>query len=278
MRPELRPIPVISLLRLGKRIYPRLVLSFGFVYFGLNGLICTLVSTPLYALLPRRLGAWLGRNMIGWQFRSYLAMLKATGIIRLDLGALDSLQGERGLLLAPNHPSLLDAVLIISRLPAMTCIMKAKIWDNPFLGAGARLAGYIRNDSPGKMVRVATAELRAGHQLLVFPESTRSRDGCLNPFKGGFALIARNAGAQVQTVFIETNSGFLGKGWPLLKMPDLPLYYGVRLGRRFRVEGDIKTFVSDLEAYYREELERPPTLGIASSVEQPDPAVPGHAR
>lgn len=267
-----------SLLSLGKRIYQRTALTFGFVYFGINGLLYTLVSTPLYPLLPRKLGAWLGRNTIGWQFRSYLAMLKATGIIRLDLDALDSLQGERGLLLAPNHPSLLDAVLILSRLPAMTCIMKAKIWDNLFLGAGARLAGYIRNDSPGKMVRVAIAELQAGHQLLVFPEGTRSRNGRLNPFKGGFALIARNAGAQVQTVFIETNSAFLGKGWPLLNMPDLPLYYSVRLGRRFRVDGDIKTFLAELESYYREELERPSTLGIPSGDEQPDPAVSGHAR
>ena len=85
-------------------------------------------------------------------------MLKATGIIRLDLDELDALRGERSLLVAPNHPSLLDAVLIISRLPSMTCIMKAKIWDSPLLGAGALLAAYIRNDSAGKMVRFATAD------------------------------------------------------------------------------------------------------------------------
>ena len=103
------------LLNLGRRIYQRAALTFGFVYFGVNCILYTLVSTPLHPLLPRRLGAWLGRNTIGWQFRSYLSMLKATGILRLDLGALDALRGERGLLVAPNHPSLLDAVLIISR-------------------------------------------------------------------------------------------------------------------------------------------------------------------
>lgn len=267
-----------SLLNLGRQIYQRAALTFGFVYFGANCILYTLVSTPLHPLLPRRLGAWLGRNMIGWQFRSYLGMLEATGIVRLDLRALDILSGERGLLVAPNHPSLLDAVLIISRLPGMTCIMKAKIWDNPFLGAGARLAGYIRNDSPGKMVRLATAELQAGQQLLVFPEGTRTRNGRLNEFKGGFALIARKAGAPVQTVFIETNSAFLGKGWPLLKMPNLPLYYRARLGRRFHVTGDVKVFLAELEAYYRKELERSTKMQLAPATEPADPATPGRAR
>lgn len=242
------------LVNLGRELYQHVVLIFGFVYFGVGGIIYTLVSTPLYPLLPRKAGAWLGRNSIGWLFRSYLAMLKATGILRLDLCALDALRDERGLLVAPNHPSLLDAVLVISRLPSMTCIMKAQIWDSPFLGGGARLAGYIRNDSPGDMVRLATEELRAGHQLLVFPEGTRTRSKPVNGFKGGFALIAKRSGVPIQTVFIETNSPFLSKGWPLLKKPAMPLVYRARLGRRFHVEGDVKDFVVELENYYRREL------------------------
>ena len=112
--------------------------------------------------------------------------------------------------------------------------MKAKIWDNPVLGGGARLAGYIRNDSPRGMVRQAASELRAGHCLLVFPEGTRTRSRPVNRFKGGFALIAKRAGAPVQTVFIETDSPFLGKGWPAFKRPRFPVVYRVRLGERFR--------------------------------------------
>lgn len=247
-----------GLLRLGKDLYQHAVLIFGFAYFGIGGVLYTLVSTPLYPLLPRRAGAWLGRNSIGWLFRSYLAMLAATGIIRLDLRELDRLRQERGILVAPNHPSLLDAVLVISRLPSMTCIMKAQIWDSIFLGGGARLARYIRNDSPGEMVRLATEELRKGHQLLVFPEGTRTRVRPVNAFKGGFALIAKKSGAPIQTVFIETDSPFLGKGWPIWKKPAMPLVYSARLGRRFHVNGDVKAFVDELERYFRAELGSPP--------------------
>ena len=158
-------------------------------------------------------------------------------------------------------------MFIISRLHGVACIMKAKIWDNPVLGGGARLAGYIRNDSPRGMVRQAASELRAGHCLLVFPEGTRTRSRPVNRFKGGFALIAKRAGAPVQTVFIETDSPFLGKGWPAFKRPGFPVVYRLRLGERFSVTGDLQPFLGTLEDYYRRELSP-----AASAPARPRPA------
>jgi len=58
----------------------------------------------------------------------------------------------------------------------------------------------------------------------------------------------------VQTVFIESNSPFLGKGWPLFRRPAFPLVYRVRLGRRMTVSGDIHGFVDELHAYFQQEL------------------------
>jgi 1-acyl-sn-glycerol-3-phosphate acyltransferase len=231
-----------------------LAFYFALLYFGVGGVVCTCVCALLYPLLPPAAGARLGRNAIGFLFRTYLALLAGIGLLRVDLRALDALRDQPRLIIAPNHPSLLDAVLVISRVPELGCIMKAPIWDNPVLGGGARLSRYIRNDSPRAMLRGAVRELRAGHALLVFPEGTRTRSGTVDRFRGGFALIAKRAGAAVQTVFIETNSAYLTKGWPLLRKPDLPLEYSVRLGRRFQVQGDLREFVTALERYYAEEL------------------------
>jgi 1-acyl-sn-glycerol-3-phosphate acyltransferase len=265
------------LFHLGREIYQRAGLILGFLLFGVGSLIFTLVSMTLYPLLPRNAGTRLGRSSITWYFRGYLALLKATGIMRLDLRALDPLRGERGLLIAPNHPCLLDAVLVLSRLPDMTCIMKAEIWDSAFLGGGARLARYIRNDSPGNMIRHAIAELRDGQQLLVFPEGTRTRSQPINAFKGGFALIARNSGVPIQTVFIETNSAFLGKGWPLWKKPPMPIVFRARLGRRFHVHGDVKAFVRELEDYFRSELGKQASDGHAQFASARESGSPRHA-
>jgi 1-acyl-sn-glycerol-3-phosphate acyltransferase len=237
-----------------RRPYEYLVLYGGLLLFGLPILMWSLCAAVLYAILPRKISAPMGQHVLTVLFNAYLAVLKASGLVKFDLDALDALREERSLIIAPNHPSLIDVVLVVSRLPHVVCIMKAEIQDNMIFGGGARLADYIRNNSALGMIRTAANAVRAGSQLLVFPEGTRTRHGPVDPFKGGFALIAKSAGAPVQTVFIESNSPFLGKGWPLLKKPVFPLIYRARLGQRFEVHGDVKTFVSDLECYYRETL------------------------
>ncbi len=188
-----------------------------FFIFGVGGILFTLISAILYPLLPRDFGAKLGQTTMYRLFRLYVWITSKMGTLKVDLSALDSLRNEKGLVIAANHPGLLDAVLVISRLPRVTCIMKAEIWDNIFLGGGSRLAGYIRNDTPVNMIRLAAEELERGEHLLVFPEGTRTRKKPINSFKGGFALIAKRAHAPVQTVFIETDNPCLSKGWPLVQ-------------------------------------------------------------
>ncbi len=221
---------------------------------GVVFLSASAFGAVMVCVLPLRWQAPCGQAVIRGGFRLSLLCMRATGLVRLDLSALDALQNERGLVIAPNHPSLLDVMLVASRVPHVVCITKAGLWDNPLLGGSARLAGYIRNDAPLPLVRRAGAALRNGANLLIFPEGTRTPRPPVGPFKGGFALMARNAGADVQTVFIEANTDYLRKGWPLFRMPPLPLAYRVRLGRRFSVDGPLDAAMERLEAYYAAEL------------------------
>jgi 1-acyl-sn-glycerol-3-phosphate acyltransferase len=237
-------------------------LKFSYEYFVLYGgllffvLICLAWSLPaslLRHLMPQRIAVRVGQYAIMYGFRLYLFVVRMSGLVKCDLAALDKLRGEP-LIIATNHPALIDVVLIGSRLPRMVCVLKADLLDNPMLGGGAKMAGYIRNDSTGNLIRRAATATREGSQLLIFPEGTRTVTHPVNTFKGGFGLVAQKAGVPVQAVFIETNSPFLGKGWPLLKKPEFPLEYRVRIGERFMVTGDVKTFVANLESYYRKEL------------------------
>lgn len=221
------------------------------------GLICLLWSLPaslLYRLLPRRLGEPLGQFMIMAGFRSFIGLMRATGVFRADLSALDALRDERAIVIAPNHPTMLDAVLMVSRLPRVVCITKASLWDNVFLGGGVRLAAYIRNDAPLPMIRRAAQAVRAGRQLLIFPEGSRTARPPIDAFHRSFAVMAKAAGAPVQAVFIEAESSYLRKGWPLFRRPELPLVYRIRLGQRFETVGDPAEFVDRLEAHFREAL------------------------
>jgi len=235
--------------------YELFVLYAGLFLFALLCFTWSLIAPVLGLVLPKKTGTPIGQFAIMAGFRFFLAILGFSGIVKLDLKALDALRDEPSLIIAPNHPSMIDVVLIASRLPRIVCIMKASLWDNLLLGGGARLAGYIRNDSVLNMVRFSARATREGGQLLVFPEGTRTVAAPVNEFKAGFGLIAKKAWVPVQTVIIETNSAFLGKGWPLFKKPDFPIYYNIRLGERFEVTGDVHAFVDGLEQYFRQQPE-----------------------
>ena len=224
----------------------------------LLGLIClawSALALPLYFMLPRRIGTRVGRTGITYGFRVYAWVLSITRTYYLDLSAIDALRGGPALILAPNHPALIDALLILTRHPNVVCVMKARLMNNPFLGAGSRLARYVRNDSSRLMVKSSVAHLKDGAVLLLFPEGTRTTRPPINALAGSVGLIAKRAHVPVQTLLIETDSPFLSKGSPLFKRPALPIVYRVRLGKRFDPPADVAAFTAQLTQYYRAALQ-----------------------
>ncbi len=240
-----------------RALYEWLVLVGGFLYIAAYGLTLTLASLVLGRILSRTAQRPLGRRIIHNMFRGLTAYMRASGIVRLDLSALDTLADAEPLVLAPNHPSLLDATLVVSRLVNVVCVMKADVHRNPVLGGGARLAGYIDNATMPRMIRGAAAALGEGRMVLMFPEGTRTVSAPINPLKASFALVAKQARVPVQTILFETNSPFLSKGWPIFKRPQFQLVYRARLGRRFVVDGDPRATVAEIDAYFRRELAAP---------------------
>jgi 1-acyl-sn-glycerol-3-phosphate acyltransferase len=223
----------------------------------LLGLICltwSVFALPLYFVLPRRLGTAVGRRGIMTGFRIYAWYLSATRSYRLDLSAVDALRGGPPVILAPNHPCLIDALLILTRHPNIVCVMKAELMKSVFLGSGSRLARYVKNESSRQMVKESVAHLKEGGVLLLFPEGTRTTRPPVNPLVASAGLIAKHAGVPVQTLIIETDSPYLSKGWPLFRRPSLPITYRVRMGKRFPPPKDVGRFTAELDAYYRSEL------------------------
>lgn len=256
-------------------IYDHLVIYLGVIWLGVLCLVWTPFALLINPLLPERHARALGRFVTMAGFRLYLGCLSLSQRFSFDLKALDALRGEPSLIIAPNHPCLLDALIVISRLPNVACVLKTELMSNVFLGAGARLARYIRNDPVREMVLVASNDFACGSQLLLFPEGTRTTACPVNPLKASIGVIARHAQVPVQTVLIETDSKYLSKGWPLFRKPPMPLHYRVRLGRRFdppHPSQNSQDFMLELEHYFTHELVR------GSAFYPPDslPALPAH--
>ena len=109
------------------------------------------------------------------------------------------------------------------------------------------------------MVRGAVDDLREGGQLVLFPEGTRTVDAPLNPFKPGITLIAQAARrCRSRPSFIETDSPYLGKGWPMLAAAAAAgACSALRLGQRFAPDADHRALAAaDSNATSREAMEQ----------------------
>jgi 1-acyl-sn-glycerol-3-phosphate acyltransferase len=230
------------------------LLAIGGLLLALACFAWALAALLLYPLLPAATGRRLGRRVATRAFRAWLETMQALGAWRLDLAALDGIAAQGPLIVAPNHPSLLDALLLVSRLPDACCVMKGSLAASFLLGPAARLARYLRNGSLRCLLSGADEELRRGGQLVVFPEGTRSAGAGVGAFTEAVGALSRRTGVAVQTVVIESDSAFLGKGWSALARPPLPLAFRVRLGRRFEPPGDVRAFTAALERYFQQEL------------------------
>ena len=193
----------VSARRPSAGILAYLTIYVGVPFLGVLCLAWSVIALPARLLLPRRRGIALGRAGISHGFRLYVNLLRFFGAYHFDTRALEALAGERGVIIAPNHPGLIDAVVLLAYHPDMACIMKTALMHNVFLGAGARLAGFICNTPPRRMIQDAVETVQKGAALLLFPEGTRSRSDPVNEFQLTAGAIAKHARAPVVTVLID---------------------------------------------------------------------------
>jgi 1-acyl-sn-glycerol-3-phosphate acyltransferase len=222
---------------------------------------CGLIVSAVCALLSRCFGNQIppafGQRLIRGLFKRWLQVSSRIGVFDISFPDADKLRNLRATVLAPNHPSLIDAVILLSIVPNTVCIMRANLIESPFLGGAARLAGFVPNDKGPALIRHGIEKIRAGENLLIFPEGTRTVAQAINSFKHGFALIAKKTDAPIQTVFIEREGRYLSKGVPLLSFVRPPFRFRLHLGELLRADPDesAQQLSARLERYFREHLE-----------------------
>ncbi len=206
--------------------------------FGSVSLLLNLVCMALM-LLPRR--AEHGRAVraaIRRLFGAWLAWLHASRIVKAEWRGFERGPLESGTVYIANHPTLIDATIILARLPDAVCIFKPSLMRNPAIGPAAVMAGYVRGDAGLDLIRAAAARVAAGQSLLIFPEGTRTAPGTLvGPMKPGFALIAGRARAPVTLLVVRATPGFCVRGRPWWQLPPtLPGWIEVTLDRTWAHE------------------------------------------
>ena len=145
------------------------------------------------------------------------AVLSLTGGLRVH-GAAELPPGP--CLIVANHSSHADTAALIAALPAWRKPVVAAAADYWFRGGfrpaicRALCAAFpVRRSGGGSAdLAAATRLLAAGHDVIVFPEGTRSRDGQIGDFRRGAARLAAAAGAPLVPAGISGTRALLPPG------------------------------------------------------------------
>lgn len=159
-------------------------------------------------------------------------MLRAAGIeVRID--GLEHLLREGPQIIACNHQSFFDILVVMASLPVRTrFVAKKELFRVPFFGWAIHFLGHIRLDRQNRKQAFAAYEIAAAAlvkermHVVVFPEGTRSRSGLLLPFKKGPAVLAIAAGVTVVPCYCAGTFDILPKGSILVHPHPVQLLFG----------------------------------------------------
>jgi len=165
-----------------------------------------------------------------WRLSQGMSRLLANIFWKFRVFGLENLPREGGVLLASNHQSVLDPVLVAMVLPReMHFMARRTLFRNPvFRAIIVRYNAFAieRDTADVKGVKIAIARLEAGNILLVFPEGTRTGDGSIGRMKPGIGMLAERAAVPIVPVLIDGAYEVLPKGALFPRLGRISIVFG----------------------------------------------------
>lgn len=202
--------------------------------FALAGVSCITLAATVFPLL-RWTTQSRARAEVRIQYtlhiacRVFMALFTALGVLRIRCNGAEKLRVP-GALVISNHPTLIDALLLMSVMPQADCVVKESYFDNFWLNGTCLGAGYIPNRSGPQVVEECVDHLRAGRSLMIFPEGTRSPKDGLGPFNRGAAHIAWRAQRDPIPVTIQCSPATLYGELAWWNVPDRRFIVTISVG------------------------------------------------
>lgn len=203
-----------------ERLWRICATGFCFAVFGGGGLALRFVVFPALSLFVRDRGkrALCSRAVLSASFRSFVGLMHLCRVFTYEVRKRERLR-RSGLLIVCNHPSLIDVVFLISLVRNADCVVKSALLHNPFTRGPILAAGFVSNSTGPETVDACVASLRAGSNLIIFPEGTRSVPGQPLSFQRGAANIAVRGGRAITPVLIRCAPPMLTKGEKWYRVP-----------------------------------------------------------
>lgn len=212
--------------------------GFCFFLFGMGALALTFIVFPLltYSSQNTKKRELKVQKIIQRSFYFFCETMRMTRAIDYKFIGADKLKDDRNCLIVANHPSLIDYVLIASRLGQCDCLVKEAIWHNPFMKGVVKSAGYIPNKDPENLIEDCSERLNDGNVLLIFPEGTRTTPGKISSLQRGAAQIAIKTETDLRVVQITVTPSFLTKEKKWYQVPDSLPFFHIEVKDKIAIE------------------------------------------
>ncbi len=167
----------------------------GFPWTFISGKIDLLYTMAMW-------GAWHGVRVAG---------------VHVEVVGLDRLDAARTYIFMSNHASILDPPILVPLIPRRTSVLvKKELFRVPLLSRAMRMGSLVPVDRSNResavaSLRAARTVLKAGINMTIFIEGTRSYDGRLLPFKKGPFYLAEESGVPIVPVTISGSQAVLPK-------------------------------------------------------------------
>ena len=195
------PRPLIALHVVSK------MLAFGI--FGLCSIFISIVFFPIFLIIfhPHQRFQRACRRFLHFGLILFRWLIKIMRVADIEISREDKkrLSGLSSCIVAANHPSMIDSILLISLLPCTDFIVKGSLSRKSVLSAIVNLVFIPNSMDFGAIIERTNENFAHGGTLALFPEGTRSLLTGQNKFKKGAARISLSQNAPIVPVYIGGN-------------------------------------------------------------------------
>lgn len=140
---------------------------------------------------------------------------------RCSIEGAELLEAGKNYVIIANHQSLADVFVLAGLKHHFKWVSKESLLKIPFFGWNMRLNDYIslkRGDrkSIKEMMLDCKKWLQHGVSIMLFPEGTRSADGCIGEFRDGSFRLALDCGVPLVPIVISGTRDIIAKHSRLL--------------------------------------------------------------